>query len=31
MLFRLHKEHAEGRGDGQRALIYVVTTTEVLA
>jgi hypothetical protein len=30
MLFRLQKEHTEGRGDGQRALIYVVTTTERL-
>jgi hypothetical protein len=30
MLFRLHKEHVEGRGDGQRALIYVVASTERL-
>lgn len=30
MLFRLHKEHAEGRGDGQRALIHVATTSERL-
>jgi hypothetical protein len=28
MLFRLHREHAEGEGDGQRPLIYVVATTE---
>jgi hypothetical protein len=30
MLFRLHREHAEGRGDGQRALIYFVATTDRL-
>lgn len=30
MLFRLQKEHTEGRGDGQRALIYFATTTERL-
>ncbi len=30
MLFRLHREHAEGYGDGQRALVYVVATTERL-
>lgn len=31
MLFRLHREHAEGHGDGQRALVYLVATTERLA
>lgn len=30
MLFRLHREHAEGHGDGQRALIYLAATTERL-
>ncbi|MBA2360049.1 MAG: DUF4433 domain-containing protein [Actinobacteria bacterium] len=30
MLFRLHREHAEGHGDGQRALVYLVATTERL-
>lgn len=30
MLFRLHREHSEGQGDGQGALIYLVTTTERL-
>jgi hypothetical protein len=30
MLFRLHREHSEGQGDGQGALVYFVTTTEHL-
>ncbi len=30
MLFRLHREHSEGQGDGQGALVYLVTTTERL-
>ncbi len=30
MLFRLHREHAVGVGEGQRPLIYVVATTEAM-
>src|SRR6266536_1743246 len=30
MLYRLHREHAEGKGDGQRPLIYVVAASERL-